>query len=398
MARIRITGLVRLADRLRRDLAHPLSREWREQWRELVSSTMGDVQEILAGHGATLQDLPAPSQRAYQFLSGVAWEKVAVAESAEAAPAVAARLSYSGLSGFVERAMNHLAGAASQAERDGVYASIAGMSRRIEFDLEREGIRPDQLSAATLAFRGWLAFLTEGENFSIYVAALQTAMPFLGPAAQAIGCRHPVVIHFCPMSHLYRVRPHHFQTTVSLLTPMVAFGAGEFAVLAEAISRNSRHAKQRLHEAMMGEGYQAIHAELESLAGLVEQNRGAYHDLGAAFDRVNCRYFGGQMGRPRLTWSRAFTGRKFGHYDRIRDTVMISSTLDQNGVVPWVVDFVVYHELLHKHLGWRILDGRRYSHTSDFRALERRFERVAEAEATLQLLARNQLPAAGPDA
>lgn len=82
-----------------------------------------------------------------------------------------------------------------------------------------------------------------------------------------------------------------------------------------------------------------------------------------------------------------FTGRKFGHYDAIRDAIMISSTLDRGDVPEFVVDFVVYHELLHKKLGgvWR--NGRREAHTDEFRAEERRFAHFDEAEKVIRRLA-----------
>lgn len=392
MAHLRITGLVRLADRLRHELAHPMSRDQRDRLRTLVSSTLNDVRRILGEHRASIQHLPAPSQRACHFLGGIDWDKVAIAESGHPTPQTPARTSYAGLGTFVERALHQLAGASGEAQVNQLHASIATMSRRIEFDIERAGLRADQLSPTTRSLRGWLAFLAERENVAAYIAAIAAAAPLVAPAVRTLGYRQPVVLHFRPMSHLYRIRQQRSQTTVALSTPMIAFGPAEFAILVDAIATRSRHAKQRLHETMMGEGYQTLHAELESLSGLVEHLRGAYHDLATAFDRVNTRYFAGQMPRPRLTWSQAFTGRKFGHYDRLRDTVMVSSTLDQRAVPQFVVDFIVYHELLHKHLGWRIVDGRRYSHTSQFRDLERRFDRYTEAEAVIQRLASNLPP------
>jgi hypothetical protein len=42
---------------------------------------------------------------------------------------------------------------------------------------------------------------------------------------------------------------------------------------------------------------------------------------------------------------------KMGHYDFIRDTVMLSVTLDAPDVLDYVVDYVMYYELLHKKLG-----------------------------------------------
>ena len=95
-----------------------------------------------------------------------------------------------------------------------------------------------------------------------------------------------------------------------------------------------------------------------------------------------------QSARPRLTWSRVLTGRKFGHYDSIHDTVMVSDSLDNQEVPEYVVDYVVYRELLHKKHGARWSNGRRYVHTPEFNREERLFRRYTEAEAVLSKLAR----------
>ena len=55
------------------------------------------------------------------------------------------------------------------------------------------------------------------------------------------------------------------------------------------------------------------------------------------------------------------------------DTVMLSVTLDDAGVPDQVVDFVMYHELLHRVLGAPVVDGRVRAHTPEFRRRERAF-------------------------
>ena len=114
-------------------------------------------------------------------------------------------------------------------------------------------------------------------------------------------------------------------------------------------------------DATATDDYQSVQAELESLCGVVEKPVGMYRDLAASFERVNREYFGSALARPRLTWSRTFTGRKFGHYDPIRDTVMISATLDREDLPEYALDFVVYHELLHKQLGINWRQGRMHA-------------------------------------
>jgi predicted metal-dependent hydrolase len=96
------------------------------------------------------------------------------------------------------------------------------------------------------------------------------------------------------------------------------------------------------------------------------------------------------MPKPTLSWNRTLTARKFGHYQPSRDTVMISVTLDDPGVPDYVVDFVVYHELLHKKYGSMNVNGRRLSHSPAFRAEERRFADYHEAERVIHELALRQ--------
>ena len=189
------------------------------------------------------------------------------------------------------------------------------------------------------------------------------------------------------MKGLYRFRRDTDATVMSLPTPMICFDDEGFSLLAGLAFSRSRN-KQRIMERILDEPYQTIRAELESLGGIREQTAGVAYDLVDAFDRVNASYLGGQSARPRLTWSRILTGRKFGHYDSIHDTVMVSASLDRQEVPEYVVDYVVYHELLHKKHGARWSNGRRYVHTPKFKREENLFHRHTKAEAALSKLAR----------
>ena len=174
-----------------------------------------------------------------------------------------------------------------------------------------------------------------------------------------------------------------------LPTPMMALDDEAFSTLAACIFRKDAATRQRLMGLLTSDDFQSVRAELESLGGIVEVTRGTTHDLAPSFDRINAAYFGNAMARPRLTWNRTFTGRKFGHYDYIRDTVMVSRTLDSPDVPEFVVDFLVYHEVLHKFHGMHWVNGRGYAHTAEFYQTEKKFARYAEAEAVLEKLARS---------
>jgi len=115
---------------------------------------------------------------------------------------------------------------------------------------------------------------------------------------------------------------------------------------------------------------------------------GRHHDLRQVFDRVNGAYFEPRLDRPVLIWNSAITRRKVGHYQPVTDTVMISVTLDDARVPDYVVEFVMYHELLHKHLGTRVIKGRRYAHSAAFRQAEKRFRHYDQAQSFLTNLGR----------
>jgi hypothetical protein len=387
---VRISGLVRIADGVRRQLAAPMTAAQRDILRAQVQQHLADVHGILNRSHARVGDLPAPSQRAYRFLAGVDWTRADTSRdpAADSAPK-STTLAWRNLTSFLERAMDRLAGDLPDGELRELGESITRTSRQIELTITRSAATAEHMSPITRAQRGWLAYLSLGDNLLAYVAARKTVSRIIDAAAT--GSRHyppPVTIHFRPLKGIYKLQRSHHGTLLWLPTPMLAFEESQFITLASFMFHREADARQRVIELMTSEAYQTLRAELESLGGVAEQSRGASHDLGESFNRVNAEYFSGRMARPRLTWNRTFTGRKFGHYDYVQDTVMVSRTLDSSKVPAFVVDFLVFHELLHKFHGVSWSNGRGYAHTAEFYESERKFRKYEEAEAMLEILAR----------
>jgi len=388
MGSLRIQGVVRLAQRVRRELEQPVSAARQAHLREVVADALAQVQRIVARHGTTIAHLPAPTRRACHFLANLTFNTTAPAATAPHIPPPGT-VTLVGLKTSWELLLDRLAQASTPEERAALYGSIASASARIERDLQASGTSGAQLTPTSRMIRGWLAYFGQRENFDAYTAAVGRARPVLTAAlARQTRFQPPVVVQLRVIRGLYRVRGLPNATRVALPTPMITFSTALFAALADSIF--GRGARQPLLEAAAGEAYQAVQAEVEALEGLAEQTAGVHHDLDTTFRRVNEQCFASALTRPRLTWSRTFTGRVFGHYDPLRDTVMISCTLDHPDVPAFVLDFVMYHELLHKQLGvdWR--NGRAAAHTAEFRAAERRFGRYPEAAAVLRRIATEQ--------
>jgi hypothetical protein len=120
---------------------------------------------------------------------------------------------------------------------------------------------------------------------------------------------------------------------------------------------------------------------------LVSSARGRVYDLDKMFQRLNRRHFDENLEKPVLTWSQRRTRRILGHHDAAHDTIVISKTLDAADVPEWLVEYVLYHEMLHIKHPARLIKGRRYYHTNAFRAEEQRFPYYEEAQRWLELIA-----------
>ena len=114
---------------------------------------------------------------------------------------------------------------------------------------------------------------------------------------------------------------------------------------------------------------------------------GRVYDLDPLFDQLNERYFAGALPKPRLGWSPRPTRRIFGHYDQVLETIVISRSLDHPAVPQYVVEFVLYHEMLHLKYPVQIVQGRRRHHTEHFREEERRFPEYDAAHDILAAIA-----------
>ncbi len=117
---------------------------------------------------------------------------------------------------------------------------------------------------------------------------------------------------------------------------------------------------------------------------------GRVYDLDKIFDRLNRRYFNNELPKPALSWSARRTKRILGHHDSVHDAIVISRSLDHPDTPQFLVEYVLYHEMLHIKHRPRIVNGRRLFHTNAFRAEEKRFDRYEEAIAHLERLTKRR--------
>lgn len=101
--------------------------------------------------------------------------------------------------------------------------------------------------------------------------------------------------------------------------------------------------------------------------------RGLVFDLEKIFRRLNRRFFEDQLPVPRLGWSHQNSRTLLGHFDSGHAAITVSRLLDSPFVPPYVVEYVVYHEMLHMRFPVERRGHRRVMHSREFREAEKKF-------------------------
>ncbi|MGD9590195.1 MAG: SprT-like domain-containing protein [Pyrinomonadaceae bacterium] len=199
----------------------------------------------------------------------------------------------------------------------------------------------------------------------------------------------PVEVRFYPyvgINHTIRIRNGTAYVRIAEICrdmPAEAHRALAFILVSKIFRRRvPKWANNVYSDYQRGPELRELAAENRRRKGrkVVTTDKGEHFDLAEIFDRLNRTYFAGRLPQPVLTWSARKTYRILGHHDSTHQTIVVSRSLDDRTTPPFVVDYVVFHEMLHIHHPTVHHNGRRYNHTPAFRRDERKFERFEDAE------------------
>lgn len=112
--------------------------------------------------------------------------------------------------------------------------------------------------------------------------------------------------------------------------------------------------------------------------------QGVEYDLDAMFGELNERHFEGALAKPALGWSRRGSRRLLGHYDPAHESIVLSRLLDSPTVPAFVVEYVLFHEMLHVKHPVEYRPQRRCVHTPAFKRDEKTFPLYEEANLFLK--------------
>jgi hypothetical protein len=166
--------------------------------------------------------------------------------------------------------------------------------------------------------------------------------------------------------------------------------APEEVLRAVATFVESRRGSDQAREALtLIREHFTVHRQTARIRKLVLQPVGVALDLGEVFADLNERYFEGRLAAG-ITWGKSSVasrcGRRrsaslqLGSYSYEDRLIRIHRVLNHPEVPRYVVEAVVFHEMLHADMPPEIRGGKRLFHTPEFRRRERQYRNLTRAE------------------
>lgn len=382
---------MKLADCVRRDLAVPQTSNELDGIAQNVAKQLQTIDSVLSRYRVGILALPAPSRAAYQYLSSLNVHQARPTASATDSDGSGREgkglVPIPGIRARLNLLLDDLAAGPNTAPIAKLRREISGIVDDAEGAMRRAGLSDRELTADSHTSLTWLRFLCDDAHLSRYVCSVGKATEVFSASFKKDRVfRLPAVVHFRPLRALYRAREHARETRVHLAAPMITFDEPALRAVAGML-RGGRQYRQQVLAGTRQTDYLRILRLLDEVSEGKRSAAGAYHNLEESFVRINTRYFENRIQRPTLSWSERITKRQFGYYNFARDEIVISASMDSPAVSTRAVDFVVYHELLHKKHGVEWRKGRQCSHTRAFRREERLFDGFELAHAEMDRLA-----------
>lgn len=392
---IRIQGIVKAAQIARSQLQAGVPPSRLPSFQEFIQETLAQIDQICANANMSPAQLPTPSRKAYEFLAQIDLSNLPVAS--QNSPAVCVEpIRLKNIRNQQQQVLAAIASIAanpqnSHSEKQQLLKTLQETVARIEGICTQQNGTPAQLNKTSRQTYAWIKFLTDEANLERHLSATRRTQK-LAEEMLWTQLQHPcktIVVEFTNMTHLYKGKICHLEATAQINEAFLNANNEILDSLVRlAFLGKNQEDSQGIKEYALSEEYSEVVLELDVIADTESENpQGKCYNLDRLFQNVNREYFGGNMVKPRLSWNRSFTTRKFGHYERGRDRVVLSISLDSDRVPQYVVEFVLYHELLHKQHEGKWVNGRLNVHTPEFRQDEQKFQKYQEADQWLTRLA-----------
>jgi hypothetical protein len=394
---LRIRGIVKTATTAKNILKVGIKSSEIASFQQYLQDAITQIETICQEANTYPHDLPIRSRNAYYFLKQIDLDNLPIIASESEPISPVKSQPTIGVKNIVSRQKTilrdiyHLAKNQNQHKFQQLKSHLDQNINIIENICRENQLTPSNLSNSARPIYAWMKFLHHSSWLEKQILATRQAQQFVAQIQSQKTIKKPnIFVGFTNIRSLYRAKKEPHQDT---LTFNQGFITAEPRIIREIITSiflgKNRHSSQLIRQYTESEEFRNILLQLDLSAEIgADHPQGKFYNLNLLFRQINRQYFNNSLTQPRLTWSQSLSKRKFGHYEPNRDRVVLSLTLDDPQIPAFVPEFVLYHELLHKHCGQKWENGLSRVHTPEFKQLERQFNYYHEAEAWLDKLSR----------
>jgi hypothetical protein len=284
----------------------------------------------------------------------------------------------------------------TKADPNAISAILQKINRklgRLKRTLKKKGFSPSRLPLPSYRAYLWLSFLADENHLKMHLAA---QMEFSRLAEEVMGTNtmlnrlrgHELALKIFCMPYIYQTKIHLRQIEISIHEAMIAAPREIKKDLLLAALAGNKAALRNLRKYCSSIAYNQTENLIRgSHKGQEGSPTGQFIDLVKVFERVNQEYFQGSLDQPKLAWSQKRSYRRLGTYSAQLDLVTISRTLDHTDYPTYAIDFIMYHELLHKKMGVQRANSGKRNHTKLFKELEKQYKSFELANEFIKTLA-----------
>jgi len=264
---------------------------------------------------------------------------------------------------------------------------------KINASLKKKGIHASRLPLPSYRAYIWISFLTEREHLIAHIQAL-IEFSRLASELQKINSRlsryrgYQLNLNIFYIPYIYRTRIKFHQIDLAIHETMITAPVEIKRDFLLAALDGNKTSLKNVKKYISSVPYQRMENLIRGKTSAPGASpTGKYVDLDIVFKRVNREYFDEILEKPLLTWSQKKSHRRLGTYVAQTDTVTISRTFDNAGYPDYAIDFIMYHELLHKKMGVKRAKSGKHNHTKVFKDLEKQFKFYTQANEFIHQLA-----------
>ncbi|PSB48382.1 SprT-like family protein [Cyanosarcina cf. burmensis CCALA 770] len=393
---IRIRGVVKAAQTAQNRLNSGIPPQEVAAFKASIVNSLEAIERLCAQGRMTPEQLPSKSRLAYFFLKGIDLDNLPILESRIASP-TKAPLGLKNIKGKQRSILQQLSAlAASPTPKPDLFQKLLDSLTQAVAEIEsiclQQQATPADLSKSSGTIYAWMKFLSDRSHLQMHIQATRSAWQTAQTVSRKYCQQLEVATEVTYQAGLYKYRRQGNAATLTISEGFIHASRKVLtALVTDALVGKNQERSRLIKDFASSPEYSQVLLELDSFAcGNRDNAQGKCYDLEELFDRLNREYFASSLVKPRLSWTRLNTYRKFGYYHPAKDRVAISLTLDDARIPQFVVEFVLYHELLHKYHGAKLINGRRMVHTREFRLDEQQFKFYREASRWLEKLAWNQ--------